>query len=39
VSASTVRFHLMLARRNLRKALSAPGTSLATSSEVTSDVR
>jgi RNA polymerase sigma-70 factor (ECF subfamily) len=39
VSASTVRFHLMLARRNLRKALSAPGTSLAPSSEVTSDVR
>ncbi len=38
VPASTIRFHLMLARRNLRKALSAPATPTV-SVEVLSDVR
>jgi RNA polymerase sigma-70 factor, ECF subfamily len=35
---STIRFHLMLARRSLRKALSAPGAPTV-SAEVISDVR
>lgn len=39
VSASTVRFHLMLARKNLREALSAPIAPTAPSSEVVSHVR
>ncbi len=39
VSASTVRFHLMLARRRLRNALSAAPSAPAPSSEVISHVR